>query len=67
MKKGTWDIKWRMIFFLVFSAIMLTRYWMTADPPSAQIFVVWLLFLIGVFGILYQQHRAGKQKGQIHK
>lgn len=54
-------MKWKMIFFLVFSAIMVIRYWMAADPPSTQIFVFWLLASIGVFGILYQKHRAGKQ------
>lgn len=58
---------WRMMFFFVLSAIMVLRYWTAADPPSTDIFVLWLGALIVIFGILYHKHCAGKRKGQNYK
>lgn len=59
------SIKWRMLFFLVFSGIATLNYWMAADPPSTDIFVLWLTVSLLVFGVLYHQHRNEKARRDI--
>lgn len=54
------SIKWRMLFFLVVSGIIMLNHWMAAGHLSTDMLELWLIANLVIFGILYHQHRAGK-------